>query len=76
MWLFTVSDNGIGIAREWFERIFQPMQRAHGIEVAGSGIGLATCKKIVTRAGGSIWVDSELGRGSTFYFTVPGSSTG
>lgn len=74
MWLFTVSDNGIGIAREWFERIFQPMQRAYGIEVAGSGIGLATCKKIVTRAGGSIWVDSELGRGSTFYFTLPGAA--
>jgi PAS domain S-box-containing protein len=72
MWLFSVSDNGIGIAREWFERIFQPMQRAHSGEIAGSGIGLATCKKIVTRAGGSIWVDSELGRGSTFYFTLPG----
>lgn len=74
LWLFSVSDNGIGIAREWFERIFQPMQRAHGLEVAGSGIGLATCKKIVTRAGGSIWVDSELGRGSTFYFTLPASA--
>lgn len=75
-WLFTVRDNGIGIAREWFERIFQPMQRAHGSEVAGSGIGLATCKKIVTRAGGSIWVDSETGRGSTFYFTLPGDANG
>jgi PAS domain S-box-containing protein len=76
MWLFTVADNGIGIDRNWFERIFQPMQRAHGAEVAGSGIGLATCKKIVTRAGGSIWVDSEPGRGSTFYFTLPGSASG
>jgi light-regulated signal transduction histidine kinase (bacteriophytochrome) len=76
MWLLSVGDNGIGIAREWFERIFQPMQRAHGVEVAGSGIGLATCKKIVTRAGGSIWVDSEVGRGSTFYFTLPGSANG
>lgn len=72
MWRFEVRDNGIGIEREWFERIFQPMQRAHGLEVAGSGIGLATCKKIVTRAGGSIWVDSEVGQGSSFFFTLPG----
>jgi PAS domain S-box-containing protein len=72
MWLFSVADNGMGIEREWFERIFQPMQRAHGAHIAGSGIGLATCKKIVTRAGGSIWVDSEAGQGSTFFFTLPG----
>ena len=72
MWLFSVADNGIGIEREWFERIFQPMQRAHGSHIAGSGIGLATCKKIVTRAGGSIWVDSKAGRGSIFFFTLPG----
>jgi PAS domain S-box-containing protein len=71
-WLFEVTDNGLGIPRDWFERIFQPMQRAHGEDIAGSGIGLATCKKIVTRAGGSIWVDSEVGRGSTFFFTLPG----
>lgn len=74
MWVFSVTDNGIGIEREWFERIFQPMQRVHGLAVAGSGIGLATCKKIVTRAGGSIWVDSEVGRGSTFFFTLPALS--
>lgn len=72
MWLFSVADNGIGIERQWFERIFQPMQRVHGVDVAGSGIGLATCKKIIMRAGGSIWVNSEQGSGSTFFFTLPG----
>jgi signal transduction histidine kinase len=68
---FTVRDNGIGIEPEWLERIFQPMQRHHGPEIAGSGIGLATCRKIVTRAGGKIWVESEPGEGSSFHFTVP-----
>ncbi len=73
-WLLSVQDNGIGIEAAWLERIFQPLQRPHGAEIAGSGIGLATCRKIVTRAGGSIWVESEAGRGSTFYFTLPGES--
>jgi PAS domain S-box-containing protein len=73
MWRFSVADNGIGLAPDWFERIFQPMQRAHGLDVPGSGIGLATCKKIATRAGGSIWVESRVGTGSTFFFTLPGA---
>jgi PAS domain S-box-containing protein len=70
-WMVSVEDNGIGIEPEWTERIFLPLQRRHGMQVAGSGIGLATCKKIVTRAGGKIWVESQLGVGSTFYFTFP-----
>jgi PAS domain S-box-containing protein len=70
-WVVSVEDNGIGIEPEWSERIFLPLQRRHGMQVAGSGIGLATCKKIVTRAGGKIWVESMMGVGSTFYFTFP-----
>jgi PAS domain S-box-containing protein len=72
VWLIGVHDNGMGIEPDWFERVFQPFQRRHGRNIAGSGIGLATCKKIVTRAGGDIWVESALGSGSTFYFTLPG----
>ncbi len=70
-WKIQVSDNGLGIEKDWFERIFLPLQRRHGSHIKGSGIGLATCKKIVTRAGGEIWVESELGVGSNFYFSLP-----
>lgn len=67
---FTVADNGTGIDQRYFELIFQPFKRLVKT-IDGTGIGLAECKRIVELHGGHIWVDSEIGRGSTFYFTLP-----
>lgn len=81
MWRLSVADNGIGIAPEFFERIFMVFQRLHGPGGrqtdggggSGSGVGLAVCRRIVQRFGGTIWVESEPGKGATFHFTLRGA---
>jgi light-regulated signal transduction histidine kinase (bacteriophytochrome) len=75
-WIIRVKDNGIGILPEHFDSIFELWARLHGPETPGAGLGLAVCRKIVEALGGSIWVESKLGAGSTFCFRIGAANSG
>ena len=71
-WSINIKDNGIRLNEKFADRIFIPLERLHGMSAyGGTGIGLAICKKIISRHGGSIFVKSQEGQGSTFTFTLP-----
>ena len=75
VWRISVADNGQGFERDYAETIFKPFRRLHGKNVPGSGIGLATCKRVIERLGGQIWAESKVDVGSTFHFTLPAEPT-
>lgn len=70
-WVFSVHDTGIGIDRKYWPTLFTPFKRLHGSEIPGVGLGLVICRKIVETHGGRIWIESQVGVGTTFLFTLP-----
>jgi light-regulated signal transduction histidine kinase (bacteriophytochrome) len=70
-WRITISDNGMGIEEKFHKQIFGVFKRLHGKNIPGTGIGLAICQRVVERAGGRIWVESEANQGAFFHFTLP-----
>jgi two-component system, chemotaxis family, sensor kinase Cph1 len=73
-WIFSVTDNGIGIDPKYWQDLFTPFKRLHGSEIPGAGLGLATCRKILETHRGRIWIESEPGTGTTFLFSLPAES--
>lgn len=74
-WVFSVSDNGVGVPTEYTDRVFDLFRRLHGSKIPGTGIGLAICKRIVEKHGGRIWVETGSTGGTTFRFTMPSLSS-
>jgi chemotaxis family two-component system sensor kinase Cph1 len=70
-WMFSVKDNGIGIDSQYAEKVFMIFNRLNGDKYPGSGIGLSLCRKVIEQLGGTIWVESTIGQGATFRFTIP-----
>ena len=75
VWRVSITDNGQGFESDYAETIFKPFRRLHGKNIPGSGIGLATCKRVIERLGGKIWAESKVDVGSTFHFTLPAEPT-
>jgi light-regulated signal transduction histidine kinase (bacteriophytochrome) len=73
VWRVAVADNGLGIAPEYHSQIFGVFKRLHGQAISGTGMGLAICQRVVERYNGRIWVESQVGEGAKFYFTIPGN---